>query len=150
MTVEVPLQNLIFFKKQGLFDSRYEVYLSVEPLDSDDRASTFVMLGSATVQSYDETRKRDVRSRASLTVSLQPGEYKVDATLHIKQTRRYMRRSVTLTVPDFLTSGIGFGTPKVLSVASSKSEAAHQVGGFRAGREPQPSCARVRPGAAGV
>ena len=44
------------------------------------------------------------------------GDYVIDALLTIRNTSIGMRRSVTLRVPDFLASGMAFGTPSVLSV----------------------------------
>jgi GWxTD domain-containing protein len=115
VTVEVPFRNLIFFKKQGVYDTRYEVYLSIWNAEG-DLVGTYVIQGSATVQSYEETRKRELRSRTSRVLRLQPGEYEIEGTLRVKQTQIAARRSVALRVPDFLASGIGFGTPLIMMV----------------------------------
>ena len=117
VTVEVPFRSLVFLKKEGYFDARYEAYLSIRR-DGDEgaRPTTYVLHGVATVRSYDETRRRDQKSRAWREFKLPPGEYSIEATLTVANTQIAMRRSVTLRVPDFLSSGIAFGTPVVLAV----------------------------------
>lgn len=117
VTAEIPLRQLVFLKKQGLFDARYEVYLSIKR-KGDGHSDTHVMRGSATVPTYEETRKRGARSRTYQTYPLAPGDYRIDATLRVKNTRLAYQQSVSVTVPDFLESGVGFGTPVVLHVPS--------------------------------
>jgi GWxTD domain-containing protein len=80
------------------------------------RPTTYVLHGFATVKTYDETKRRDQKSRAWREIKLAPGDYVIDALLTIKNTSVGMRRSVTLRVPDFLASGMAFGTPTVLSL----------------------------------
>src|SRR5512134_3008904 len=117
ITVEVPFRSLVFFKKEGYYDSRYEAYISIRPAgDGKARPTTYVLNGFATVKTYDETRRRDQKSRAYREVKLPPGDYVIDAQLTVRNTEISLRRSVNLRVPDFLASGIGFGTPLVLSV----------------------------------
>jgi len=117
VTVEVPFRSLVFLKKEGYFDSRYQVFLSIRKTsDKSSRPTTYVLHGFATVKTYAETRRRDQKSRAWREFSLEPGDYSIDATLTVTNTEIRLHRSVTLRVPDFLASGIGFGTPQVLSV----------------------------------
>jgi GWxTD domain-containing protein len=119
ITVEVPFRTLVFFKKEGYYDSRYEAYVSIRPAnDKDARPKTYVLNGFATVKTYDETRRRDQKSRAYREVKLPPGEYAIDAQLTVRNTEISLHRSVTVRVPDFLASGIGFGTPQVFAVPS--------------------------------
>jgi GWxTD domain-containing protein len=117
ITVEVPFRTLVFFKKEGYYDSRYDAYVSIRPV-SDDKArpTTYVLHGFATVQTYDETRRRDQKSRAFREVRLPPGEYTIAAQLTVRNTEISLQKSVSVRVPDFLASGIGFGTPLVLTV----------------------------------
>jgi GWxTD domain-containing protein len=75
-----------------------------------------VLNGFATVQTYDETRRRDQKSRAYREIKLAPGEYTIDGQLTIRNTEISLHRSITLRVPNFLASGIGFGTALVMSV----------------------------------
>jgi GWxTD domain-containing protein len=117
ITVEVPFRSLVFFKKEGYYDSRYEAYISIRPTSDDNvRPTTYVLNGFATVKTYDETRRRDQKSRAFREIKLKPGDYVIEAQLTIRNTEISLRRSVNLRVPDFLASGIGFGTPQVLAV----------------------------------
>jgi GWxTD domain-containing protein len=117
ITVEVPFRSLVFFKKEGYYDTRYQVYVAIrEDRDDAPHPRTYVMHGFATVQSYEETRRRDQKSRTFREFDLPPGDYVIDGTLTVKDTQIAMQRSITLRVPDFLSSGIGFGTPVVLSV----------------------------------
>jgi len=117
ITVEVPFRTLVFLKKEGYYDSRYEVYVSIRPMSNAKAApTTYVLNGFATVKTYDETRRRDQKSRAYREVKLPKGDYAVDAQLSIRNTQIALHRSVTVHVPDFLASGIGFGTPQVLAV----------------------------------
>lgn len=120
VTVEVPFRTLVFLKKEGYYDARYDANISVRPASQPNAPpTTYVLHGFATVKTYDETRRRDQKSRAWREIKLVPGDYVIDALLTIKNTSIGMRRSVTLRVPDFLASGMAFGTPLVLSVPTS-------------------------------
>jgi GWxTD domain-containing protein len=118
ITVEVPFRSLIFMKKEGYYDSRYEAYISIRPAGNEKaRPTTYVLNGFATVKTYDETRRRDQKSRAYREIKLPPGDYAIEAQLTVHNTQIALHRSVTLRVPNFLASGIGFGTPRVMAVA---------------------------------
>ena len=117
ITVEVPFRTLVFFKKEGYYDTRYAAYVSIRPAGNDKaRPTTYVLNGFATVKTYDETRRRDQKSRAFREIKLPPGEYNIEAQLTIHNTAISLHRAVTVRVPDFLASGIGFGTPLVMAV----------------------------------
>ncbi|HEX6791395.1 MAG TPA: GWxTD domain-containing protein [Candidatus Krumholzibacteria bacterium] len=120
ITVEVPFRSLVFFKKEGYYDSRYEAYISIRPAsDSKARPTTYVLNGFATVKTYDETRRRDQKSRTYREIKLPPGNYVIDGQLTVRNTEILLKRTVNLRVPDFLASGIGFGTPQVIAVSPS-------------------------------
>jgi len=120
VTAEVPFRSLVFLKKEGYFDTRYQVYVSIARLGEEPRRPmTYVLHGFATVKTYEETRRRDQKSRTWREFKLPPGEYVIDAKLTVANTQIAMQRSVTLRVPDFLASGIGFGTPDVLAIPLS-------------------------------
>lgn len=117
ITAEVPFRSLVFFKHEGYFDTRYHAYVSITRAgEKPPRPMTYVLHGFATVKTYEETRRRDQKTRTWREFHLPPGDYVVDATLTVEDTQIAMQRSVTLRVPDFLASGMGFGTPVVLSV----------------------------------
>ncbi len=117
VTVDVPFRSLIFLKKEGYFDSRYEAYISIrENRKKAPPPTTYVLRGFATVKTYEESRRRDQRSRAWREFRLPPGEYTIEAKLTVTNTQIAMQRSITVRVPDFLASGIGFGTPTVLAL----------------------------------
>ena len=120
ITVEVPFRTLVFLKKEGYYDSRYEAYVSIRPVANPKaRPTTYVLNGFATVKTYEETRRRDQKSRTWREIKLPPGEYTIEALFTVRSTAIGLRRSVTLRVPDFLASGVGFGTPMVLAVPPS-------------------------------
>jgi len=117
ITVDVPFRTLVFLKKEGYFDARFDAFLSIKRTDVENaRPTTYVIHGFATVKSYDETQRRDQKARAWREIKLAPGQYEVVGTLRLRDTVVEMQRSVNLRVPDFLASGMGFGTPQVLSV----------------------------------
>jgi GWxTD domain-containing protein len=117
ITVDVPFRTLIFLKKEGYFDARYDAFISIRNTsDRSSRPSTYVLHGFATVKTYEETRRRDQKSRTWREFKLAPGEYSIDATLTVENTQIALQRSVSLRVPDFLASGMGIGTPQILSV----------------------------------
>lgn len=117
ITVEVPFRSLVFLKKEGYYDSRYDAYVSIRPAGKEKALpTTYVLHGFATVKTYDETRRRDQKSRAYREIKLPPGDYLIDAQLTVRNTQIGLHRSVSLRVPDFLASGIGFGTPRVMAV----------------------------------
>jgi GWxTD domain-containing protein len=117
ITVEVPFRTLVFLKKEGYYDARFESYLSIRRTDIEKaRPTTYVLNGFATVKTYDETKQRDQKARVWREIKLAPGDYEIDAILRIRETIIAVSRSVTLRVPDFLASGMGFGTPQVLSI----------------------------------
>ena len=124
VTVEVPFRTLVFLKKEGYYDARYDAHIAVRPADQPNAApTTYVVHGFATVKTYEETRRRDQKSRSWREIKLAPGTYVIDALLTIKNTSIGMRRSVTLKVPDFLASGMAFGTPIVMSVPTTFTHA---------------------------
>jgi GWxTD domain-containing protein len=117
ITVEVPFRTLVFLKKEGYYDARFESYLSIRRTDIEKvRPTTYVLNGFATVKTYEETKQRDQKARVGREIRLAPGDYVIEAVLRIRETVIAVSRSVTLRVPDFLASGMGFGTPQVLSV----------------------------------
>jgi GWxTD domain-containing protein len=124
VTVEVPFRTLVFLKKEGYYDARYDAHIAVRPADQPHAApTTYVVHGFATVKTYEETRRRDQKSRAWREIKLAPGTYAIDALLTIKNTSIGMRRSINLKVPDFLASGMAFGTPAVMSVPTTFTQA---------------------------
>jgi len=120
ITVEVPFRTLVFMKKEGYYDARFEAYVSIRPAsDAKAKPTTYVLHGVATVKTYEETRRRDQKSRTWREIKLPPGEYSIEALLTVRNTEIALRRSVAVRVPDFLASGIGFGTPQVLAIPPS-------------------------------
>jgi GWxTD domain-containing protein len=112
VTAEVPFKSLVFFKKNGLYDARYEVYVEIDPAAGDEHGThTSILRGRAVANSYGETSRIDRRSKTSGAFELAPGKYHVSATVRIHRTSVAMKRSLELVVPDFLATGIGFGSP---------------------------------------
>jgi GWxTD domain-containing protein len=124
ITVEVPFRTLVFLKKEGYYDARYDAHLSVRRAGQENAPpTTYVVHGFATVKTYEETKRRDQKSRSWREVKLPPGDYVIEALLTIKNTGIGMRRSVALHVPDFLASGMAFGTPSVMSIPTPFTQA---------------------------
>lgn len=114
VTAEVPYKSLVFFKRQGWYDARYEVYVSIEDLDRDERPRTAVMSGQVVARSYDETTRIDMRAKSTRTFTLAPGHYRVTASLRENRTDVVVTRTLDLEIPDFLARGIGFGSTMVM------------------------------------
>ncbi len=114
VTAEIPYKSLVFFKKEGWYDSRFKVYLKIDPVGGDGQARTTVLKGHAVARSYSETTKRELRAKTSRAFLLEPGRYRVSATLRVGRTSIAMDRMLELVVPDFLATGIGFGSLSVL------------------------------------
>jgi GWxTD domain-containing protein len=131
VTAEVPFKSLVFFKKEGWYDARYEVYLTISPVEGGED-HTAVLQGHAVARSYEETDKIDLRAKSSRTFVMEPGTYRVSAALQITHTSLVIRRSVELTVPDFLATGIGFGSPVVLMLPPGSEATFARLSDFKA------------------
>ena len=116
VTVEIPFHNLVFLKRHDRYTATYQVFLAVYPEDGDDLVGTWVFSGSATVHSYEETKRRALRSRSWRVIDLAPGDYRIHARVVVRRTRITMEREITAHVPDFVAAGMGFGTPEIVYV----------------------------------
>jgi GWxTD domain-containing protein len=115
LTAEIPYSNLVFLKEDGVFKARYSLAVTIRRLDNDKEiVRTGVVSGDAVAEDYEETHSRDKRSRPTREFALPPGEYSIEGVLSIKNTHIRYQRVTNVIVPDFLSSGLGFGTPEVL------------------------------------
>lgn len=122
VSTEVSYSNLVFLRGRDDYRANYEVYLSITGGPDKKAVRTFVLRGEAAADTFEDTSLREKRSVLTKTIPLIPGEYRVEATLRVKRTHLAYRREMSVVVPDFLKSGVGFSTPEVLSVAASSAQ----------------------------
>jgi GWxTD domain-containing protein len=121
VTAEIAYSNLVFLKEDGVFRSRYSLAVTIRSQERDNEiVRTGVINGDAVAENYEETHSREKRSRPSREFALPPGEYTVEGVLSVKNTHIRYQRITRVIVPDFLASGIGFGTPEVLYLPSAR------------------------------
>lgn len=113
ISAEIPYASLVFLKEDGRFMSRYDISVTITDVKNKDVVRTAVFHGDAVAEYYEDTHSREQRARPSKTISLAPGEYTIEAILGVKNTQIQYQRVTRVVVPDFLASGIGFGTPEV-------------------------------------
>lgn len=114
ISAEIPFASLVFLKEDGKFKARYDIAVTIGDLQNENEVvRTAVFHGDAVADYYEDTHSRERRSRPSKTLPLPPGEYSITAVLSVKNTHFRYQRQTTVVVPDFLASGIGFGTPEV-------------------------------------
>lgn len=121
LTAEIAYSNLVFLKEDGVFRSRYSLAVTIREAGGEkDIVRTGVIQGDAVAETYEETHSREKRSRPTREFALPPGEYVIEGVLAIKNTRIRYTRVTGVIVPDFLSSGIGFGTPEILYLPSAR------------------------------
>ena len=113
ISAEIPYSSLVFLKENGRFMSHYNISVTITDVKSKDVVRTAVFHGDAVAEYYEDTHSREQRARPSKTIALAPGEYTIEAILGVKNTLIQYQRVTRVVVPDFLASGIGFGTPEV-------------------------------------
>ncbi len=116
VTAEVPFHNLVFFKRHDRYTADWQVFLEVRNARGDSLVGTWVISGSATVRRYEDTRRRGMRARAWRVIDLRPGDYRMHARVAVRGTRITMEREIVAHVPDFVTAGMGFTTPRIVYV----------------------------------
>jgi GWxTD domain-containing protein len=123
VTAEIPYASLVFLKENGEFRARYSIAVTVRDVERPDAVvRTGVFKGDAIADYYEETHSREKRSRPSKVFELPSGEYTIVAVLTVKNTHiRYSRETRTV-VPDFLASGLGFGTPEVFFLPFTRGQ----------------------------
>ena len=120
VSIEIPHTSLIFLKKRGVFESDYAVYFKVR--DKKKKiVETAVATQSVVSKDYESTRTARLVSNLSKRFYLPQGEYVVACTVEIKETQRVFQKEVAVTVPEFLGSGIGVGTPRLYAVDADTS-----------------------------
>jgi GWxTD domain-containing protein len=122
-TADIPYASLVFLKEDGRFRAQYSVAVTIR---KDDRKNevvrTTVFDGDAVADYYEDTHSRERRSRPSKVLPLSPGEYSVEAILSVKNTHIRYQRVTKVIVPDFLASGMGFGTPAIFFVPFARGQ----------------------------
>ena len=113
ISAEIPYSSLVFLKENGRFMSHYNISVTITDVKSKDVVRTAVFHGDAVAEYYEDTHSREQRAQPSKTIALAPGEYTIEAILGVKNTLIQYQRVTRVVVPDFLASGIGFGTPEV-------------------------------------
>jgi GWxTD domain-containing protein len=123
ISAEIPYSSLVFLKEDGKFMARYDVAVTIRDAKKENEVvRTAVFHGDAVADYYEETHSRERRARPSKTLQLAPGEYSIEAILSVKNTHFRYQRITKVVVPDFLASGIGFGTPEVNFLPFSRGQ----------------------------
>jgi GWxTD domain-containing protein len=114
LTAEIPFSSLVFLKEEDKYRARYSISVKIRDVNRDDEiVRTAVFEGDAVAPYYEDTHSREKRARPTKSFPLAPGEYSVEAVLAVKNTHIRYQRLTKVVVPDFLASGLGFGTPEV-------------------------------------
>lgn len=123
LTADIPYSSLVFLKEDGRFRAKFSVAVTIRKDDrNQDVVRTAVFNGDAVADYYEDTHSRERRSRPSKVLPLSPGEYSVEAVLSVKNTHIRYQRVTKVVVPDFLASGMGFGTPAVFYVPFARGQ----------------------------
>ena len=126
ISVIVPYGNLVFLKKNDLYESAYELYIKV--LDSKGRLVESVVLQDQVVaENYEETNSRKKMSKVARTFRLEPGDYTAEAILAIKNTHLRIPKTIQFEVPDYLAAGLGITIPRLYAVPRLESPAASML-----------------------
>jgi GWxTD domain-containing protein len=112
LTADIPFASLVFLKEEDKYRARYSIAVTIRD-HKKEVVRTAVFDGDAVAPYYEDTHSREKRTRPSKTLPLAPGEYSIEAVLAVKNTHIRYQRVTTVIVPDFLASGLGFGTPEV-------------------------------------
>jgi GWxTD domain-containing protein len=123
ISAEIPYGSLVFLKEEGKFKARYDIAVTIRDVNNNNEVvRTAVFHGDAVADLYEETHSRELRARPSKSLPLAPGEYLIQAVLSVKNTHFRYQRDTKVVVPDFLASGMGFGTPEVFFLPFSKGQ----------------------------
>ncbi len=118
VSANVKYGDLVFFKKEDVYQSVYELFLRIKDKKG-NVVETAVLKKKVEVKDYKRTKSHRLISRLSKSFRVEPGEYVVEAALVVKGTQLAMQRRVRVVVPDFLASGIGMSKPLFFTVRSS-------------------------------
>ena len=120
VNVEIPFASLIFLRKDGGFESEFNVYVKI--LDKKKKlVETGVVAGRAAVTDYEETRSSTRTAAASKQFRVAPGDYVVACIVEVKNTQRVFEKQTQVTVPVFLKAGIGLGKPRLFAAYADSS-----------------------------
>jgi GWxTD domain-containing protein len=112
----IVYNSLIFFKKGPVFESTYELLLRVRD-HKGKVVDTAVIKRSVTVTHYRDTKSNRMASKAAKNFVVAPGAYTLEATIVVKNTQLSSTKTVAVEVPDFLSAGIGLGSPRLFTIS---------------------------------
>jgi GWxTD domain-containing protein len=114
ISAEIPFASLVFLKEDGKFVAQYDIAVTIRDIEHNNEVvRTAVFNGDAVADYYEDTHSREKRVRPSKSLFLPPGQYLIEAVLAVKNTHFRYQRMTKVVVPDFLASGLGFGTPEI-------------------------------------
>jgi GWxTD domain-containing protein len=116
VTANIPYNTMVFLKKNDLYEASYDLYLKLIDDDGDLIEST-VLKDRVVVGSYEETNTTNNVSKLAKSFVMEPGGYIVEAMLVIRNTQIRIPRMIEVTVPNFLSSGVGISVPRLFVVA---------------------------------
>ncbi len=124
VTTDVPYRNLVFFKENGRFEAEYDVFLTIFKNGKEKAPDeSLVFRNRVIAESYEETRRPENRSTATRTFRMPAGSYRVVASLSVRRTQLRSQREQNVSVPDFMSTGIGFSTPVVTALPTDRGGA---------------------------
>ena len=122
LSAVVPYGELVFLKKDDLFESAYELYIKILNKKG-DLIESVVLSDQVVAENYEEANSRRKVSKVARTFQLEPGEYTAEAVLAIKNTQLRIPKTILFEVPDYLSSGLGLTIPRLYAVPRGESPA---------------------------
>jgi len=135
VSAHVPYSNLVFFKKGGEFEAKYELYIRIYDKSGDDMLDSAVRTKREAVATYEDTKSHKNSSKLSHQIEIAPGEYLVRCTVRVSNTQLAFGNETSVAVPDIMQSGVGVTKPKIFAVAVDTSRTAEVFYGIDEGAE---------------
>lgn len=130
ISANVPYNTLVFLKKKDLYEASYDLYIKL--LDSKGKlVESAVLRDRVVVGSYEETNAQNKVSKLAKSFVMEPGDYVIEAMLVIRNTQIKIPRMVQVTVPNFLSSGVGVSVPRLFVVPREKAPFRRPLRDFR-------------------
>lgn len=121
ISATIPHSNLIFLKKGANFEAEYELYIRVLSAGKKEQLETAVLSKHVVETEYEETRSKKKSSSLSHQMNLAPGDYVLHCAIRVKNTHLSFAKETSVSVPDFLATGIGISEPRLYVVPTDTS-----------------------------
>ncbi len=97
VSASIDYRKLVFFKKHGLYEAGYRVYLSIRDKDKKSVKGE-VWEEAVTVVSYKDTRSAILKSTVRKDFPIDPGKYKVEVIIEMLASSRKLKRDVDIRI----------------------------------------------------